>query len=383
MKWGNKGHEFDTMFSNFQNKSRKYYIWGAGTFGRAFYEEFCNKICILGFVDSNSEKQEKELCGLKIISPEKFHEKYTDELVVVSTGQTRSVYKQLEAFGLRKHQDYYHIDEFSSVYMMYQHDTVYVSDITVDITECCTLKCEYCNAFIPHIKGPRHYDVNFIKDELEQYFRWVDEVNVLSLCGGDAMAHPKFDEILEWIGERYYPVRAKHIEIYSNAVLIPSETTIELFKKYNVIYRFTDYYGNSGRQNIEKVTALLQNNGILYDHVKFTEWYDSGYPQKSNGIETQEGLISFFNQCDRKTCHGIMGDKLFFCDMCVCAERIGYCEIEESDYFDLSNYERQRRKEFLEYYLGYNEKGYFNYCKLCNGSLNVNTHKIPVGKQIQ
>ncbi len=382
MRWTNKGHEFDEMFSTFHDKSRKYYIWGAGTFGRAFYEEFCNIITILGFVDNNLEKQGQEVCGLKVISPEEFKERYAGELVVVSTGQTRAVYTQLESLGLQRHRDYYHIDELSSVYMMYQHNKVYVSDITVDITECCTLKCEYCNAFIPHIKAPKHYDIDFIKNELKQYFCWVDKVNVLGLCGGDAMVHPKFKEILEWIGEEYYPARVKHIEVYSNAVLMPDIKTIDLFKKYNVIYRFTDYFGNSGKQNIEKVTELLQNQGILYDHVKFTEWYDSGYPQKTNGITTEEGLIAFFNQCDRKTCHGIMGNRLFFCDMCVCADRIGYCEITENDYFDLLNYTEERRKEFLEYYLGYNEKGYFNYCKLCNGSLNVNTHKIPVGKQI-
>lgn len=381
MKWKNKGHEYDHMSFRFRDRSMRLFIWGAGIFGKSFFERFEKEFCCVAFIDSSKEKQGRDLCGMPVISPKEFLDVYTDEIVVVSTGQTFPVYQELERFGLKRYQDFFHIDEFSSMYMMYVHDKVFVSDITVDITECCTLKCEYCNGFIPKIPNPRNFQVDFIREELEQYFRWVDEVNVLGLCGGDAMAHPQFDEILQWVGDQYYPARAKHIEVYSNAVIIPDEKIIELFKKYHVIYRFTNYSGHSGRQNIEGIVRLLEENGISYDHAKLTAWYDCGYPQKSNGIAAEEGLIRFFDHCDRKTCHSILGNKLFFCGMCVGADRIGYCNIADGDYFDLSEYNQERRMEFLEYYLGYSEKGYFSYCRMCNGSSNVNKHIIPVGMQ--
>ena len=85
--------------------------------------------------------------------------------------------------------------------------------------------------------------------------------------------------------------------------------------------------------------------------------------------------------CDRKTCHGVWKKKLFFCSMCFYADLIKYCELDESDCFDLKIYDEKRKKEFVEYYLGYNEKGYMNYCKMCNGGMNINTHAIPVGNQ--
>lgn len=383
MKWENKGHEYDHMIEIFNQSDITYYIWGAGVFGKAFYDEFSENFSLKAFIDCDEAKQGTDFCGIPVLSPEKFFEEYKEnDIIVVSTGQTGGVYKCLEKHGLKKHQDYYHIDEFSAVYMMERYDKVYVSDLTLDITECCTLKCEYCNAFIPRIQKPCNYSLEEIREEMEQYFRWVDVVNVLGVCGGDAMVHPQFYQILEWLGDKYYGKQIKHLEVYSNAVIVPNEETITLFKKYNVIYRFTDYGGASGKQNIDEVVQVLEENQILYDHVRFSEWYDCGYPQESNGITSEEGLIHFFDLCDRKTCHGISGNKLFFCDMCVGAAKIGYCELDDSDYFDLSVYSRDRRREFIEYYLGYNEKGYFNYCKKCNGSLNVNTHIISVGEQL-
>lgn len=382
MKWINKGHEFDEMEKHFDDKDTHYYIWGAGTFGIAFYEEFCNEFQFVAFVDRNEQKQGKDVCGLNVISPQDFMEQWKGETVIVSTGMTKSAYDQLREFGLIRHKDFYHIDEISSVYMMHKYGKVYVSDLTVHITQYCTLKCKYCNEFIPQIKNPINFEVRFIQDELESYFQWVDEVNILGLVGGDAMSHPRFNEILEWIGDTYYPHRAKHLEIYSNAVIPLTSETIKLFKKYNIFYRFTDYYGNSGKQNVEGITKILKENDIRYDHVKFTDWFDSGYPQTSNGITSEDSLSKFFDMCDRKSCHAIFGNKLYFCGMCLNADWIDYCKVQETDYFDLNNYNESRKKEFIEYNLGYNEKGYMEYCKMCNGSLNVNTHKIEVGKQI-
>lgn len=383
MKWKNKGHEYDDMKKRFDNKDTQYYIWGAGTFGIAFYEEFCNEFQFVAFVDRNEQKQGKDVCGLNVISPSDFKKRWNGEIVIVSAGMTKSVYDQLDEFGLIRHKDYYHIDEISSIYMMYKYNKVYVSDLTIHITQCCTLKCEYCHAFIPKIKNPIHFNEDFIYDELSVYFRWVDEVNVLGLVGGDAMAHPRFNEILTQIGDTYYPHRAKHLEIYSNAVIKPTSETIELFKKYNVFYRFTDYSGNSGRQNIDEITKLLKENGIRYDHVKFTDWVDMGYPQESNGITSEEGLSTFFNMCDRKTNHTIFGHKFFFCGMCLSADWINYCKMRKTDYFDLDDYSESRKKEFIEYYMGFSERGYMEYCKMCNGWFNVNTHIIEVGKQVQ
>lgn len=249
MKWQNRGHEFDFLEEKIMNCQYNYYIWGAGTFGKAFCDEFENEMKIVKFVDRNPVKQNTTFCGYDVISPDEFKKIFNSEkdIIIVSTGLTKSVYDFLNEMGLKRYVNYFHIDEWSSLYMLYKYNKVYVSDITFGITQFCTLKCEYCNSFIPKIKNPINYSLEEMKETIQTYFQWVDEVNVLALCGGDAMVYPHFDELLQWIVKEYYPRRAKHIEIYSNAVIVPTEMQLEFFKKNKIVYRFTDYSSMTGK----------------------------------------------------------------------------------------------------------------------------------------
>lgn len=383
MKWTNKGHEYDEIASKLcsANADCLYYIWGAGVFGKSFYNLFKEKINILGFVDSNKEKQTQMIDGKRVYPPEWLAEHRA--VVLVSAGWTHDIFKELEKMGYTRNENCFHIDEFTSIFMMYKYNKVYVSDITYTITERCSLKCKNCNAFIPLYKDAKNYLLKEIMDNFEKFFRWVDHVNVLALCGGDAMVNPQFANILREVGERYYPHKAGNIEVYSNAVIVPDEKILETMKKYDVYYRFSDYTPyTAGKQKIEEITKLLQKKEIKYDHVKFEKWCDCGYPQDSNGIIGQENLENFFKACDRKSCHNLSEKGVMFCGMGLAADRIGYCLADKDDFFDIDSYDENRRKEFLEFMLGYSTKGYLAYCRKCNGSANVNHKLIESGEQM-
>lgn len=384
MKWFNKGHQYDALAEKIcsDKKQNKYYIWGAGIFGISFYELFHSEIEIIGFVDSNLRKQGTEVCGVPVYPPEYIKEK--KGYVLVSAGWTTDIYSKLEEFHYIRGEDYLHIDDFTSLYYWYKEKKVYLSDITYVITERCSLKCQKCNSFMPRIQNPVNIPIEDILKHFEQFFKYVDKVNVLGLVGGDAMMHPDFTDIVEELGKRYYPDKAAHIEVYCNAVIVPDEKALQVMKKYDVFYRFSDYRPyTKERQKVEKVIALLEKNGIRYDHVQFEKWCDCGYPQTSNGIWEEEKLAQFFDSCDRKSCHGLFDGYVLNCGMAKSADRIGYCPIEDSDRFDISLFDEAKKIELIEYMLGYSEKGYLNYCKMCNGSFNVNTKMIEAGEQME
>lgn len=384
MKWTNKGHQYDVLgekLCNIDKESRSFYIWGAGTFGISFFELFYRKIRIDGFIDSDVQKQGMYICGMPVYTPDFLKEKHV--YVLVSAGWTKDIYDRLEEYGYHKNQDYLHIDDFASLYHWYKEKKVYLSDVVYMITERCSLKCQKCNAFMPRIQDPLNVPIKDIFHHFEQFFKYVDNVNVLGLVGGDAMMHPDFAEILEGLGQKYYPEKAAHIEAYCNAVIVPDDRTLQVMKKYNVFYRFSDYRPyTEGRQKVEKVVELLEKNGIRYDHVKFEKWCDCGYPQKSNGRHGEAEWTEFFDSCDRKSCHGLFDGYVLNCGMARSADRIDYCKMDSTDYFDISVYDESRKAELIEYMLGYSEKGYLNYCKMCNGSFNVNTKMIEAGEQI-
>lgn len=380
MKWKNKGKEFEYM-KDFFEKKHTYVIWGAGTYGISFYESYKDYFDIVCFIDSSEKKQGTKIHDVEVISPNTFFETRTDEIVLVATGFTSEVYRVLMKNGLNKGTEYFHVDEMVSLYMWYVHNIVCISDLIFGITQRCTLNCEYCIAFVPHISKPIDYPIDDILADVDVAMEWVDEVSVLGLVGGDAMMHKDFLKILEYIGDKYYPSRIKHFDIYSNAVIPIDETTIKIFKRFDVFYRFTDYSLSTSKQRINEIEEQLLSNNIRCDHAYFSEWFDCGYPQESNGIVDDNALAAFFDSCDRKECHMVKDKHLFSCGACINADIIDYCKIEESDYFDLSCFDNNRKSEFIEYYLGYSEKGYMAYCKKCNGGANVNSHSISVGSQ--
>ncbi len=384
MKWIRKGHEFDTIgekIVGLNNSELEFWVWGAGTFGISFFELFDEEINISGFVDSNPTKQNTTVNGVPIYAPEILKEK--NVFVLVSAGWTKDIYGKLDEFGYVKGENYLHIDDFASLYYWYKYKKVYLSDIAYMITEKCSLKCKNCNAFVPMIKNPANVKADDILNHFEQFFQYVDNVNVLGIVGGDAMMHPQFADILEELGKRYYPNKAAHIEAYCNAVIIPNERVLAIMEKYDVFYRFSDYRPyTQGKQKVEEVLQLLNEYNIRYDHVKFEQWCHCGYPQMSNGITGTNNLIEFFDSCDRKSCHGLYDGYVLNCAMARNADRVNYCNLDASDCFDISYYDENRKIELIEYMLGYSQKGYLNYCKMCNGSFNVNNNFIEAGEQI-
>lgn len=379
--WTHKGHEFDNIASYICDRENRFIIFGAGTFGKAFLDEFGKELNIACFVDSSKMKQGTLIQGFPVHSPDILNPA-KGEIVLVSTGWTRDVFALLQEKGYIKNKNFFHIDEFMSIYKMYKENLLYVSNLNINITEYCSLRCRKCSALNPYIKDKVHLPPEEVQRILDIYFKWVDEVSILGLVGGDAMVHPQFNDILELVGERYYGEKAHHIEVYSNAVILPNERSLELFKKYNIIYRFTDY-GNAscGKQRPREVTKLLEENGISYDWARFEKWSDCGYPQESNEIPV-ENLKAFYEACDRRSCQGLLGTKLFYCGMAIGAQRTGYCNASETDYIDLSRDDIDK-KELLEFMLGYNEKGYIEYCKKCNGGPNINQKYVIPGEQLE
>lgn len=382
MKWTNKGHEFDEIAKEILKEDVEYYLWGAGVYGITFFEDFKDEINIIGFIDSNEEKQKKSFCGLEVFSPDTIKKESNVKIIIVNSWISQLLPK-LEEKNYILNKDFFYGSQFTSIYHMYKNNKLHSHVLCYAITQKCTLKCKNCASFIPYIENPVHLKKAAILTDLVSYFKWVDHLQTLIISGGDPMLHPDFNQILLNIGEIYYKKKISNIEILTNAIIIPSKETLLLFKKYNVFVRFTDYGKHTkGKQKIDKVIAILEENNIRYDHVKYENWLDLGYPQTSNGVEGEKKLISHFNKCSLLHCIGIYDKKIFNCANIINADVVNYSKMQKSDYFDISVYDENKKIELMEYLLWYCEKGYNEYCKKCNGHFNVNNKAIEAGEQL-
>lgn len=385
MKWTNKGKEYENTISNVINNNLDVYIWGAGTFGKSFYDLFKSRINIKGYIDSDPKKQGDNI-PVKVYSPDFFCENLLKEntKIIVASGWITEIYKQLKKWGMRENENFFHANEFISLYMLYKENKVYTISLNIPITTYCTLRCEKCMALTPYVKRPENRKIDELKEELQAYFQWVDNLAILGLGGGDVLIHPQFAQILAWIGEQYYGKKVQDIEIYTNAIIMPTDELIYLFKKYNVIVRFSDYSKTiPGKQKIEELINILESEGIRYERCVWDTWYDIGFPQQTNGLVTEQEFINHYNKCITKLCAVEYQKKLYFCSVHASAVIAGYCPENSEDCFELMQCSEARKSEFVEFNAGYCEKGYLSYCKRCNGYQNINNKYVPVAKQLR
>lgn len=384
MKWNNKGHEFDEVANHILEDDVSYWIWGAGTYGISFVNEYKDEFVIKGFFDSNPKKQETLCCGLPVLPPPKEKLK-NGEKILVSAGWVNQIFPEIEKLGYIENKDFFHIDEFVSIYFLYKYDRFKAIHLGYTTTEKCSLRCKHCASFIPYIKQPKEVSKKQIMEDLEGYFQWVDNLNLFAISGGDAGLHSELKGLLLDISEKYMKDHKKiqNLEITVNAIFMPDQELLDILHRLDVFVRFTDYGKEAAKQQkIPELIAMLQEHEIRYDHVQFQNWYDCGYPQESNGLSGDRVLSAFFDRCHIRSCGGISEGRYSMCSLTFKADRADYCQIQPNDYFDFSTYEPNRRKEFMEFMLGYTEKGYYELCKKCNGAFNVNKTVIPVGEQL-
>lgn len=384
MKWMNKGSEFNEVAELISElvSTKNFVIWGAGALGDAFLKEYCAEFSIDGFIDSKSEKQGKKFCNLSVYHPDYLLENQ-DVIVLVSAGWTKDIFSALKQYGFHKNENCFHIDEFSYLYNFYEKNNLVLSNLSIPFTEKCSLKCKHCYTFNPYWEKPVNFQQEDILKDLELLFSVVDKINVLGIVTGDTMMHPKFYEILKEICMSYYGTKITTIEVFTNAVILPKERELELFQKYQIYIRFSNYGKFAAhRQKIPEMIALLEGHQIKYDHVQFDYWLDCGYPQESNGVVGEENLIAFSQACDRRSGMFYLQGEFYYCPIIYCADRFNYCEKQDSDLFNIKKSDSNSRAILLEYLLGYSEKGYYEYCKKCNGTFNVNQKKVPVGEQL-
>lgn len=345
MKWTQKGHEYDNMATIISEKDNVYFIYGWGIVGKAFYEKFSSKINIIGIIDRNPEKWGKHE-GIPIISPKQL-QLCKNQKIIVATGWVSEVSKVLKEKGFKDRVDYFLLEEFSAIYNFYIENKLHLENVAMVCNELCTLRCEKCVSLIPYNKHRVNYSYDEMKDSADALFNWVDSVGILALGGGDVMLNPELERFIDYLGTHYI-TRIGKIEVYTNAIIMPKETMLELWKKYKIVVRFTDYSKNApGIQKISEFLELCENNGIFCEHVRFDNWVDTGFPQESNGITSEEGLINHCKRCSPVICSNVIHKKMFYCSPAGMSYASGLFEEDNDDFFDLSIFDASKKNRAI------------------------------------
>lgn len=393
MIWKNKGHEKDCLASQLiacYSKTPRFYVFGAGIKGRELALILQKYGCFAGYIDNNTEKQQQGYNGCKVYSLNGFLRR-RDGIIVVAASQknTPVIDDQLKAFELVNGKDYFLHDEFCDfvfpVLSVYYYDKTFVSLAQISLTERCTLKCKKCAhaCYAVNNKAAEDLTLEQAYKSADSFFSKVDCIKEFVLIGGEPLLYRELAKVIQYIGERYRQ-KTGVFSITTNGTLIPSEEILCACRKYNVMFRISNYVRQLPwlKEKYERLKECLDKNNISYVlGEEEWEWMDYGFDfLERKG--TRDELIRVFDLC-RTPCREIRENRFYFCVMArSVSENLGY-GLGTDDYLDLDKLTGEDyKKELLEFTLGYSEKGYLDMCDRCNGA-EAKEYPIPAAEQVK
>lgn len=388
MKWNNKGHEFDSVSGLLVGKT-DIFIWGFSGRGVDLCETLIplRKLGLdwtINFIDSDQRKQQTATLGCRVFAPEYLRRADQSKSIVVacaSKENTEEIIRQAGALGFVKDQNLFEYDYFKltllSVHLVYNYQKVYISTLNLVPSTVCNLNCNACLNFNPFIQEHTVYPVSDLKNSVRTLFGAVDFIGRFQLTGGEPLLYKDLNELISFIGDHYRSQIAL-FELVTNGTMIPSDETVELLRKYNMRVYLDDYgMSVSGPQyKFREIYYLLKNNFVDVVHNYITEWYDFTTKTEDSPEFSEDSLRAHFDHCGCPF-SSLVGTRIASCNYALYSYKAGLSDFYEDEYFDLSTVDDTNKKELVEFRLRYNDKGYVEFCRQCNGFDGANVMVKP------
>ena len=365
------------------NFTDTYLIYGTYTTAKSLLKKLGDKLKIAGFLDSNEEMWGKTVEGYPVFSKAEWKEKYADLKIIVASGAYTEIRASLIREGLKEQIDFCDSRFLVGSYFAVTQNKVYLYRTDISITECCNLRCKKCNMLMPYFESPKHKTVESLKEDIDTYFKWVDNVQLFNILGGEPFIYPHVEEITRYICEKYGK-KIEQLVFFTNGLPRITESMLSVLQQYKILVQISDYRNGmpaiSGR--IDTLIHTLEEHHIPYRSSADTKWLDFGFPDYRNEHSSEDEMIRFFDGC-YSPFRGIDGKKLYYCHLNSSAVKAGLFEDNKNDYFDLEHYDENRKRQLAAFDLGYTELGYITYCRRCKGCFAVNEDYTEVAEQMK
>ena len=359
-------------------------IYGFGKVAHDNMDFFRQNFNILYIIDSNKDK-----CGVKYKEIDVKHvndvlDDLTNQKIVVMTENRNAtlVGSDLEKIGLQKGKNYCSMEQFLTEWFWNYRKKVCLMEVHSTITTRCTLRCKHCNMFMPYYKEQIDYVAEDILHDLELLFRHVDYVVSYKLLGGEPLINNELANMIMQISEKYGD-KIGNIGIITNGTILPNEELINISKKYDVKFDFSDYTDAVDyKKKFDDAVKRVSDAGIRYEVNRSLRWCDFGFPEKNKNYdfdEVREHMLS----CG-PLFHGLNDGKYYYCHVAWSADKAKLLKNVQDDYIDLRTLGNgdEAKEAILEHSKGNMAKGFVKLCKICGGCGNDNTDFVKAAEQM-
>ena len=391
MKWIDKTNEFEKYYESISDcfvLDQGLYFFGAGKIGNEVYS-ILNRICLInGFIDNNRSIIGTTVNGKRVFALGEVKNCKPFIVVTVASERYDEIRNQLFKEGYYEGKNFVYwetlIKKMLPVALNYQKGMNYVGLTQISLTERCTLSCVNCAHACNYVSiQSDDLPLEMVKESADAFFSICDYVHTFVLIGGEPLLYKNLAEVIEYIGKKYRN-RIYRFQISTNGTILPSDDIKEKSKRYDVFYLISNYSVQIPKlkEQYRKLTETLNESGIEFAlFPEETEWTDYGFQTVERDDDPQK-LISVFDACHTE-CHEIRGKKFYYCVMARSVNENMNLGVGLDDYLDLDTLDPRSisdKRIFMEYSLGYSEKGYLEMCRFCNGAERED-HPIPAAVQ--
>jgi len=274
--------------------------------------------------------------------------------------------------------------KYLSIYAVYVKNLVYFRDTSFICTTVCNLNCKSCLNFNPYIKKKEHNDINKLKASVDSYFKCIDMVGRFHISGGEPQLYPNLTELISYIHDNYSS-KIEALTMVTNGTYIPTDELCETLKRCNVTVETDDYRANVPklRDTYPKVVEKLRSYGIKIDEFvagELWDWFELFPPKDIIKKDDVKKAVNRYTKCDNPFM-GLVDGKLNNCCYAGFAQTAGIIKQTEDEFYDLESFTPDKKKELVEFRLRYNEKGYAEFCRFCNGFPSINPNRVKPALQ--
>jgi len=379
LKWTNKGHQFNKIAQSLL-KSKYVCIYCTGQYDLEGYNKpiyFLDSIDF--FVSADTILHNTGIIGKDVLSPKALYSKFSPDetLVIIASYEKDVIAHYLLTYGY----NFYTLDNFYKLYLpvyyLYRLGKLYIPELTITVTDACSLSCENCS-FGGYVNlADSSLDIQC--KSIDTLFSNVDYVERLAIVGGEPFIYNRFVEVILHLLK--YRSKIDKIRIVSNLYADIDSSFLVLLRNNNISIEYSNYSSEIKSERItrkiESNLSMIKNLGLILTEIRHETWVDFGIKKRTVNRSISD-LTDVFDRC-HSMCRVFRAGNLIQCYP-------GYCqmppagEVQDNTLsFDL---ESERKKHIiLEYWYGYSEKGYIEACRICNGSRNINNNYCIPGEQ--
>jgi hypothetical protein len=349
----------------------KYYLWGAGTYGRRTVDFFNNDLTFEAVIDSNPEQEGKLFCGLNVISPAEVLKSNSMKKIVISQNVPTAVRAILNDQGLTENNDFYTLHDFIPRFFWDKDKSLVIKSVDIAITTMCNKRCESCQTYIPFAKNRRHFSVDDVISDLDLLYSYVSRVMNINICCGESLMNPELPDICLEIYKKYGN-NYQTLSLQTNATILPTDADMRKFADAKITL-VTSNYPEQAEMTAKLIELCKQYNipWLINSSGNRLQWYDLGDPRMINSSDEQVLRKRYMNCW--KPGMGLNNGQLYICGAQLWTHLVAEVgEIKSGDCFDLRQPITEESKKDLSKILFREppECGYISHCKRCLSVMN-------------